>query len=60
MEVVQVGPGLWVWSAPHPDWGGATDWSEDVNCVAEFFMGADGCLRVEEALGRFEAAFARG
>jgi glyoxylase-like metal-dependent hydrolase (beta-lactamase superfamily II) len=33
MHVRELAPGLWLWSAPHPNWRGATDWPEDVNCV---------------------------
>ena len=33
MEPREVEPGLWYWTAPHPDWRGATDWPEDVGCV---------------------------
>jgi hypothetical protein len=29
----EVAPGLWYWTARHPDWGGATDWPEEVGCV---------------------------
>jgi glyoxylase-like metal-dependent hydrolase (beta-lactamase superfamily II) len=29
----EVAPGLWYWTAPHPDWHGATDWPEEVGCV---------------------------
>ena len=31
-------PGLWTWTAPHPDWtpdqGGADGWERDVRCYA--------------------------
>jgi glyoxylase-like metal-dependent hydrolase (beta-lactamase superfamily II) len=33
MNVLEIAPGLWLWSAPHPNWRGATHWPEDVNCV---------------------------
>jgi len=37
MEVRQLGPGLWRWTAPHPDWTEAADrpdgWDRMVGCV---------------------------
>jgi glyoxylase-like metal-dependent hydrolase (beta-lactamase superfamily II) len=33
MEVLEIAPGFWLWSAPHPNWRGAAHWPEDVNCV---------------------------
>ena len=33
MDVREIVPGLWYWTAPHPDWNGAADWPEDVGCV---------------------------
>ncbi len=33
MEITQIAPGLRDWTAPHPEWRGATDWPEDVGCV---------------------------
>jgi glyoxylase-like metal-dependent hydrolase (beta-lactamase superfamily II) len=33
MEITQIAPGLRYWTAPHPEWRGATDWPEDVGCV---------------------------
>jgi glyoxylase-like metal-dependent hydrolase (beta-lactamase superfamily II) len=33
MDLDEVRPGLWYWTAPHPSWGGATDWPEQVGCV---------------------------
>jgi glyoxylase-like metal-dependent hydrolase (beta-lactamase superfamily II) len=33
VELHEIAPGLWYWTAPHPDWGDATDWPEDVGCV---------------------------
>ncbi|MBX5440453.1 MAG: hypothetical protein IRZ32_02880 [Solirubrobacteraceae bacterium] len=39
------GPGLWRWTAPHPDWrpaapGSSGDWDRDVGCVAHAAPGA--------------------
>lgn len=33
MSVVQVAPGLWRWTAPHPDWTETGDWPRKVGCV---------------------------
>ena len=37
MDVQQVAPGLWRWTAPHPDWapedGGPDGWDREVGCV---------------------------
>jgi glyoxylase-like metal-dependent hydrolase (beta-lactamase superfamily II) len=41
MNLNEVAPGLWYWTAPHPDWRGATDWPEEVGCV---------CYRASDAV----------
>jgi glyoxylase-like metal-dependent hydrolase (beta-lactamase superfamily II) len=33
MKVVELAPGLWRWTAPHPDWKEGDDWERDVGCV---------------------------
>ena len=33
MKVEELAPGLWRWTAPHPDWKESDDWDEDVGCV---------------------------
>jgi glyoxylase-like metal-dependent hydrolase (beta-lactamase superfamily II) len=33
MSVIQVAPGLWRWTAPHPEWSEGADWPRDVGCV---------------------------
>ena len=33
MEVSELGPGLWRWTASHPDWHADADWERDVGCV---------------------------
>jgi hypothetical protein len=43
----EVAEGLWLWSAPHPAWKGATDWPEDVGCVYH-----EAPRRIAEALAR--------
>jgi hypothetical protein len=45
MDVRQVAPGLWLWSAPHPDWRGARHWPEDVNCV--YYEAADATVLID-------------
>lgn len=33
MRVNEVAPGLWCWTAPHPDWKPGDDWEQHVGCV---------------------------
>ena len=33
MKITQIAPGLRYWTAPHPEWRGATDWPELVGSV---------------------------
>jgi glyoxylase-like metal-dependent hydrolase (beta-lactamase superfamily II) len=33
MDVDQLAPGLWRWTAPHPDWTEGDDWEREVGCV---------------------------
>ena len=33
MNVAELAPGLWRWTAPHPDWTEADDWAQEVGCV---------------------------
>src|SRR5262245_24073648 len=33
MTVQELAPGLWRWTAPHPDWTPEADWPQDVGCV---------------------------
>ena len=33
MKVVELAPGLWRWTAPHPDWKEGDEWEQDVGCV---------------------------
>jgi hypothetical protein len=33
MNVAQLAPGLWRWTAPHPDWKEGGDWEQEVGCV---------------------------
>ncbi len=38
-DLREVAPGLRYWTAPHPQWRGATEWPEEVGCVC--FEAAD-------------------
>jgi glyoxylase-like metal-dependent hydrolase (beta-lactamase superfamily II) len=33
MTVLELAPGLWRWTAPHPDWKAGDDWEQEVGCV---------------------------
>ena len=33
MEVTEFAPGLWRWTASHPDWKEGDDWEQEVGCV---------------------------
>jgi hypothetical protein len=33
MRVLKLRPGLWYWSAPHPDWTPDAGWPQEVGCV---------------------------
>ena len=33
MNVLELAPGLWRWTAPHPDWKVGDDWAQEVGCV---------------------------
>lgn len=33
MNVVELAPGLWRWTAPHPEWKQSDDWEQEVGCV---------------------------
>ena len=33
MTVQELAPGLWRWTAPHPDWKQGDDWEPEVGCV---------------------------
>ncbi len=33
MDVQELAPGLWRWTAPHPEWKEGDDWEQDVGCV---------------------------
>ncbi len=52
----EVAPGLRYWTAPHPQWRGATEWPEEVGCV--YFEAADAVALIDPLLPRGrEASF---
>jgi hypothetical protein len=40
VEVRDVGPGLWLWRQPHPDWSDEADWEPEVSSFAVQSRGA--------------------
>jgi glyoxylase-like metal-dependent hydrolase (beta-lactamase superfamily II) len=48
MEITQIAPGLRYWTAPHPEWRGATDWPEDVGCV--YYEASDAIALIDPLL----------
>jgi glyoxylase-like metal-dependent hydrolase (beta-lactamase superfamily II) len=45
MEVEKLAPGLWRWTARHPEWRPDADWPEDVGCV--YFEGPDAVVLID-------------
>jgi glyoxylase-like metal-dependent hydrolase (beta-lactamase superfamily II) len=33
VDIQELQPGLWRWTAPHPDWQPRADWEQEVGCV---------------------------
>ena len=54
VDLREIENGLWYWTAPHPAWGGATDWPEDVGCVC--CRAADAAVLIDPLLPRGEEA----
>ncbi len=50
MELCEIRPGLRYWTAPHPEWNGATDWPEDVASV--YYEAADALVLIDPLLPR--------
>ena len=48
----EVAPGLRYWTAPHPQWNGATGWPEDIGCV--YYEAADALALIDPLLPRGE------
>jgi hypothetical protein len=62
MEVEKIAPGLWRWTAPHPEWTPASDWPRDVGCV--YYEAADAVVLIDPLVparepGRFWEALDR-
>jgi glyoxylase-like metal-dependent hydrolase (beta-lactamase superfamily II) len=45
MEVERIAPGLWRWTAPHPEWRTDTEWPRDVGCV--YYEGGDAVVLID-------------
>jgi glyoxylase-like metal-dependent hydrolase (beta-lactamase superfamily II) len=45
MDLREIETGLRHWTAPHPAWGGAQDWPEDVGCV--LYEGPDAIVLID-------------
>jgi hypothetical protein len=52
MEITEIAPGLRYWTAPHPEWRGATDWPEDVGCV--YYEASDAIVLIDPLLPKGE------
>jgi glyoxylase-like metal-dependent hydrolase (beta-lactamase superfamily II) len=62
MEVEKIAPGLWRWTAPHPEWRPDADWPRDVGCV--YYEAADAVVLIDplvpaDEAGRFWEALDR-
>lgn len=45
MNVSELAPGLWRWTAPHPDWKAGEDWEQEVGCV--YYEAADATVLID-------------
>ena len=45
MDVDEIAPGVWRWTAPHPDWKPDQDWPQLVGCV--YWEGPDAIVLVD-------------
>ena len=52
MSLREIRPGLAYWTAPHPQWDGATHWPEEVGCV--YYEAADAVVLIDPLLPRGE------
>ena len=63
MTVTEVAPGLWRWTAPHPEWQEGQGWEQEVGCVYYEAAGAtvliDPLVPVEAERERFFEALDR-
>lgn len=55
MDVLELAPGLWRWTAPHPDWKPADDWEADVGCV--YYEAPDATVLIDPLVPPERAAF---
>jgi glyoxylase-like metal-dependent hydrolase (beta-lactamase superfamily II) len=51
VDVQRIAPGLWRWTAPHPEWKPRSDWERDVGCV---YWEGDGAVVLVDPLGPAE------
>jgi glyoxylase-like metal-dependent hydrolase (beta-lactamase superfamily II) len=63
MQLEQLRPHLWRWTAPHPDWRPGADWDQEVSCAAvvcdEEFLLVDPLAPAGEDAERFWRAVDR-
>jgi glyoxylase-like metal-dependent hydrolase (beta-lactamase superfamily II) len=52
MNVREIGPGLFYWTAPHPAWRSGADWPQDVGCV--YYEAADAVVLIDPLVPRGE------
>ncbi len=53
MEVTEIAPGLWRWTAPHPDWAPGEGWEREVGCV--LYEGPDRLVLIDPLVPADEA-----
>jgi glyoxylase-like metal-dependent hydrolase (beta-lactamase superfamily II) len=53
MEVKKIAPGLWRWTAPHPEWRPDADWPRDVGCI--YYEGPDAVVLIDPLVAADEA-----
>lgn len=50
MALREIAPDLRYWTAPHPEWRGATEWPEEVTCV--YYEGGDALVLIDPLVPR--------
>lgn len=53
MQVQELAPGLWRWTAAHPEWTPDSDWPEDVGCL--YYEAADAVVLIDPLVPADEA-----
>jgi glyoxylase-like metal-dependent hydrolase (beta-lactamase superfamily II) len=53
MDVQELGPGLWRWTARHPDWRAGAGWPPEVGCV--YYEAADAVTLIDPQVPADEA-----